>query len=161
MGSLTRVAAIGAFGLACAAIGAWWKGGDATPTAAPAVASSSSCMSREDRLALRREIVEDVRRVAAQAQPTSVAIAPAPAPAAKADDEIAAEAQGPSPGHDAAHQIVASAVARGSWRPEDAQEFRDALGGLRHDETVAVLDELSRAINTGQLHVVARDRPTF
>jgi hypothetical protein len=159
-GSLTRAAAIAAFGLACAAIGAWWNGGDAaTPAVAPAIASSTPCLSGEDRLALRRELAEDVRRAVAAAMP-----APAAADAAKAaapDDEVATEAPAPSAGHDTARQIVASAVARGSWRPEDAQEFREVLGGLTHGETVAVLDELSRAINTGRLHVVARDRPTF
>jgi hypothetical protein len=138
MGTFTRAAAIAAFGLACAAVGAWWKGRDAaTPAVAPAVASST---------------------VAAAMPAPAAATTAVAAKAAEPDDEVAKEA---SPGHDTARQIVASAVARGSWRPEDAQGFRDVLGGLTHGETVEVLDELSRAINTGRLHVVARDRPTF
>src|SRR5439155_972531 len=63
--------------------------------------------------------------------------------------------------HETARRVVDDAVARGSWRPEDGQALRATLADLDQTEYSDVMGELTRAVNTGRLQIVARDRPMF
>ncbi|HEX8108793.1 MAG TPA: hypothetical protein VF516_13770, partial [Kofleriaceae bacterium] len=61
--------------------------------------------------------------------------------------------------HDAAHHVLDDAIARGVWRPDDAQALRATIPELSQAEASQVLADLSRAINTGQVQVAMHDRP--
>jgi hypothetical protein len=157
-GIALRAAALALFGLGCAALGAWWRGAPAPAAAPPAPVAR---LSSDDVAALRRALAEDVRRGIAAALPAGSASTPAPAPAGA--EPAPAEAPAAPPRSPAAakeaRRIVDEAVARGSWRPEDADAFRATMPDLDPAELSQILGELTRAINTGKLHLAVRDRP--
>jgi len=160
-----RAAALVVFGLGCMAIGARCasssgSGQAAAPPrpAAPAITR----LSNEDRAELRRELAEDVRRVLAAQPATGALVAAAPASAEPASVEPAAPPSASAvAARETAHRVVADAVARGSWRPEDGQALRATMAELDQAAVSQLLGELARAVNTGQLQIVARDRPMF
>lgn len=157
-GIALRAAALALFGLGCAALGAWWSG---SPAPAPAPPAPVARLSSDDLAALRRGLAEDVRRAIASALPAASAPVPAPAGAEPAPAEASAEPASPTraAAQQAARRIVDEAVARGSWRPEDADAFRATMPELDQAELSQILGELTRAINTGKLQVTFRDRP--
>jgi len=167
MGMVARAAAVTLFGLGCMTLGARCAGssGPAQPAvsqrpAAPAVIRLSS----DDRAELRREVAEEVRRAVAAAMP--VAGTPAAASAAATDEPGAAETKAAPTAaalaaHETARRVVDDAVTRGAWRPEDGVALRETLASLDPAAYSDVMGELSRAVNTGHLQIVARDRPMF
>jgi hypothetical protein len=159
--NMTRVGMLLVFGLGCAGLGARW-GGAAAPAAAPAVTAAATRLSAEDRAELRRALAEDVRRAVA-ALPSSGAPAkpePAVAAAPRAAEAVVARAdEPPSAAHEAAHHVLDDAIARGVWRPDDAQALRETIPELSQAEASQVLAALSRAVNTGQVQVAMHDRP--
>jgi hypothetical protein len=92
--------------------------------------------------------------------------APGAAPAGTSDEPAAAETKAAPTAtavaaHETARRVVDDAVTRGAWRPEDGLALRETLANLDPAAYSDVIGELSRAVNTGRLQIVARDRPMF
>jgi hypothetical protein len=167
MAMVARAAAVTLFGLGCMTLGARCasSSGPAQPAvsqrpAAPAVVRLSS----DDRAELRRDVAEEVRRAVAAAMPAGGG--PAAASASVTEEPAAAETKAaPTAAAVAAHETarpgVDDAVTRGAWRPEDGLALRETLANLDPAAYSDVVGELSRAVNTGRLQIVARDRPMF
>jgi hypothetical protein len=161
--AITRVGVLVLFGLGCATLGVWWRGAPApaVPHAAPAPVTR---LSVEDRVELRRALAEDVRLAVVAALPSSgglakAEVAPAAAPAAPAEAGGAQPSAPPSVAHETAHHVVEDAIARGVWRPDDAQALRATIPELSQVEASQVLADLSHAINAGQVQVAIHDHP--
>lgn len=165
---LRGLAMLACFGLGCAALGARWG-----RPPAPAAARRSA----DDRADLVRQIAADVRRavattVAAAAVQSGAAPAPAtavpggttasgPVGSPAADASAASAPSLPSPALEAARAVVQDAIARGSWRADDADAMRASLAALNSREAVDILGQLARAINTGRVQVATGHGPVL
>jgi hypothetical protein len=152
---LLGVVALLGFGLGCAALGARWS-----RPPAPVAGSAPAALSVADRAVLARALADEVRRSVAAAMPAAQVVVPAPAasttpatPPSTADALAAAAPSPPSPALESARAVVQDAVARGSWRAEDTEALRAQLADLRGRDAEELLRELSRAINTGRVHI--------
>jgi hypothetical protein len=180
-GIAARAAAVMLFGFGCMALGARCAGSSGTAQRAVAQPPAVLRLSSDDRAELRRELAEEVRRAVASAIPASRAVSAAsangaaatvpadgaPAAAAASGAEAASAESMAAPtakavtAHETARRVVDDAVARGSWRLEDGEALRATLADLDPAAYSDVMGELVRAVNTGRLQLVARDRPMF
>jgi hypothetical protein len=164
---VARAAAVTLFGLGCMTLGA--RCASSSGPAQPAVSQRPAAppvvhLSSDDRAELRRSVAEEVRRAVAAAMPAGGA--PAVTSAAASEEPAAAETKAAPTAaavaaHETARRVLDDAETRGAWRPEDGVALRATLADLDPAAYSDVMGELSRAVNTGRLQIVARDRPMF